>query len=94
MVRGRRQYAGAGEQVLSGGGCCMVRGRRQYAGAGEQVLSGGGCCMVRGRRQYAGSWTGDGMVGVRDPIARSGFSAIGGSIVTGIARGAVPVCPF
>ena len=66
----------------------------QYAGAGKQVRSGGGCCMVRGRRQYAGSWTGDGMVGVRDPIARSGFSAIGGSIVTGIARGAVPVCPF
>ena len=94
MVRGRWQYAGAGKQVRSGGGCCMVRGRRQYAGVGEQVRSGGGGCVVRGRRRYAGYWAGDGMVGVRDPIARSGFSAIGGSIVTGIARGAVPVCPF
>ena len=48
--------------------------------------------MVRGRRQYAGSLAGDGMVGVRDPIARSGLSTTGGPVVAGIARRAVPVC--
>ena len=72
----------------------MVRGRRQYAGAGEQVRSGGGGCMDRGRRRYAGSWAGDGMVGVRAPIARSSFSTTGGPVVAFIDRGAVPVCPF
>ena len=70
----------------------MVRGRRQYAGAGEQVRSGGGCCMVRGRWRYAGYWAGDGMGGVRDPTARSGFSTTGGPVVAGIARRTVPVC--
>ena len=70
----------------------MVRGRRQYAGVGEQVRSGGGGCVVRGRRQYAGYWAGDGMVGVRNPIARSGFSTTGGPVVAGIARRAVPFC--
>ena len=64
----------------------------QYAGVGEQVRSGGGGCVVRGRRQYAGYWAGDGMVGVRNPIARSGFSTTGGPVVAGIARRAVPVC--
>ena len=64
----------------------------QYAGAGEQVRSGGGCCMVRGRWRYAGYWAGDGMGGVRDPTARSGFSTTGGPVVAGIARRTVPVC--
>ena len=48
--------------------------------------------MVRGRRRYAGFWAGDGMVGVRGLIARSGLSTTGGSIVAFIDRGAVPVC--
>ena len=91
QVRGWH-YVGAGEQVRSGGGCCVVRGRRRYAGVGEQVRSGGGGCVVRGRRRYAGYWAGDGMVGVGAPIARSGFSTTGGSIVAFIDRGAVPVC--
>ena len=76
---------------LGAGGGTLVRGRRCAAEV-MAVRSGGGCCMVRGRRRYAGFWVGDGMVGVRDPIARSGFRTTGGPVVAGIARRAVPVC--